>query len=203
MEIDLYVVWNWSWVPPSIHCCQTWLQGLHLVVVDTSSHGYKWPRFLVFHIKIKWSTVIWIQINPTVFNCCCATHTKQSKRIVSFTLCILEYVLVVYDTQAKKQTLLRKCWEEGKFWHHCTAEKRALTADAFHLHHFIVFEKRMTNKKCTDKKFKCQEFCSNSHFCRFTGSDSVGWMYGVKISSKVFLSETLKKENVVKFTLEI
>lgn len=29
-------------------------------------------------------------------------------------------------------------------------------------------------------------------------------MYGVKISSKVFLSETLKKkENVVKFTLEI
>lgn len=106
MEIDLYVVWNWSRVPPSIQCCQTWLQGLHLVVVDTSSHGYKWPRFLVFHIKIKWSTVIWIQINQTVFNCCRAAHTKRSKRIVLFTLCVLEYVLVVYDTGAKKTDLV-------------------------------------------------------------------------------------------------
>lgn len=39
---------------------------------------------------------------------------------------------------------------------------------------------------------------SQAHFWRVTGSESVGWMWGVKICSKVFLSETLEQDSKIK-----
>lgn len=39
---------------------------------------------------------------------------------------------------------------------------------------------------------------SQAHFWRVTGSESVGWMWGVKICSKVFLSETLEQGSKIK-----